>query len=150
MPQEATAVLRVLVTSALGAFPIEDALVTVSTPLNEQGERTLLYSVRTNNGGMTPALILPTPPLSDSMRPNPDGQPFSLYTVEVMRDGFIPQVALQVAMFAGIPAVLPVPLIPLPENTAIATENMPVTATSQPQALYLPASNPILPNREEG
>jgi len=139
MPQEETAILRVLVTSALGAFPLEDALVTISTPINEQGERTLLYSVRTDNGGMTPPITLPTPPLSDSMRPNPGVQPFSLYTVEIMRDGFTPQAALQVAMFAGIPAVLPVALTPLPEN--VSMEDPSLTATSPPQALYLPPSN---------
>lgn len=145
--QAETAVLRVFVTSALGAFPLEDALVTVSTPMNEQGERTLLYSVRTDNGGMTPPLTLSTPPLSDSMRPNPGVQPFALYTVEIMRDGFTPQTALQVAMFAGIPAVLPVALTPLPENVAI--EDTSLTSTSPPQALYLPTSNQTPSNQEE-
>ena len=51
-----TAVLRVAVTTALGAQPLENALVTVSTVPDEDGSRQLLYSVRTDSGGMTPPM----------------------------------------------------------------------------------------------
>ena len=53
-----TAVLRVAVTTALGAQPLENALVTVSTAPDESGSRQLLYSVRTDSGGMTPPMTL--------------------------------------------------------------------------------------------
>ena len=43
-----TSVLRVAVTTALGAQPLENALVTVSTAPDENGTRTLLYAVRTD------------------------------------------------------------------------------------------------------
>ena len=49
-----TAVLRVAVTTALGAQPLENALVTVSTAPDESGSRQLLYSVRTDSGGTLP------------------------------------------------------------------------------------------------
>ena len=39
--------LRVAVTTALGAQPLENALVMVSTAPDESGSRQLLYSVRT-------------------------------------------------------------------------------------------------------
>ena len=44
---DSSAVLRVVVTTALGALPLENASVTVSTAADETGARTLLYSVRT-------------------------------------------------------------------------------------------------------
>lgn len=110
-----TAVLRVAVTTALGAQPLENALVTVSTAPDENGTRTLLYAVRTDRDGMTPPMTLAAPPRSASLAP---GQvtPYALYTVEAVREGFVPLTALHVTLFAGVPAVLPVALTPLPEK----------------------------------
>ena len=51
---DGTAELRVLVTTALGALPLENAIVSVSTAPDDTGMRTLLYSVTTDSGGMTP------------------------------------------------------------------------------------------------
>ena len=61
-----TAVLRVAVTTALGAQPLENALVMVSTAPDESGSRQLLYSVRTDSGGMTPPMTFSTPPRENS------------------------------------------------------------------------------------
>ena len=82
-----TSVLRVAVTTALGAQPLENALVTVSTAPDENGTRTLLYAVRTDRDGMTPPMTLAAPPRSASLSP---GQvtPYALYTVEAAREGF--------------------------------------------------------------
>ena len=57
-----TSVLRVAVTTALGAQPLENALVTVSTAPDENGTRTLLYAVRTDRDGMTPPMTPRRPP----------------------------------------------------------------------------------------
>ena len=64
-----TSVLRVAVTTALGAQPLENALVTVSTAPDENGTRTLLYAVRTDRDGMTPPMTLAAPPRSVRSRP---------------------------------------------------------------------------------
>lgn len=66
---DGTAELRVLVTTALGALPLENAIVSVSTVPDETGMRTLLYSVTTDSGGMTPSMVLTTPPRSNSLSP---------------------------------------------------------------------------------
>lgn len=110
-----TSVLRVAVTTALGAQPLENALVMVSTAPDENGTRTLLYAVRTDRDGMTPPMTLAAPPRSASLSP---GQvtPYALYTVEAAREGFVPLTALHVTLFAGVPAMLPVALTPLPEK----------------------------------
>ena len=74
---DGTAELRVLVTTALGALPLENAIVSVSTVPDETGMRTLLYSVTTDSGGMTPVMVLDTPPRSNSLNPD-SGPPFAV------------------------------------------------------------------------
>lgn len=101
-----TAVLRVAVTTALGAQPLENALVTVSTAPDERGSRQLLYSVRTDSGGMTPPMTFSTPPRENSLSPD-GGVPYALYTVETALDGYVPLTALHIALFSGVPAPAP-------------------------------------------
>lgn len=136
-----SAVLRVLVSTALGALPLADAAVTVSKLSDETGLWTLLYSVSTDVGGITPPMTLETPPLSNSLSPD-SGMPYSLYTVEVTKDGYTPLTALQIAMFPGIATVLPIALTPLDENAAFSETGL--TAVGDPQALY-----PSDPDRKE-
>ena len=86
---DGTAELRVLVTTALGALPLENAIVSVSTVPDETGMRTLLYSVHADSGGMTPSMILTTPPRGNSLSPG-SGPPFAVYTVEISAEGYTP------------------------------------------------------------
>ena len=86
---DGTAELRVLVTTALGALPLENAIVSVSTAPDDTGMRTLLYSVTTDTGGMTPSVILTTPPRSNSLSAG-SGPPFAVYTVEISAEGYTP------------------------------------------------------------
>lgn len=116
---DGTAELRVLVTTALGALPLENAIVSVSTAPDDTGMRTLLYSVTTDSGGMTPSMILTTPPRSNSLSPG-SGPPFAVYTVEISAEGYTPLTALHIAMFSGVPTMLPVALTPLKENQSFA------------------------------
>ncbi len=129
---DGTAELRVLVTTALGALPLENAIVSVSTAPDDTGMRTLLYSVTTDSGGMTPSMILTTPPRSNSLSPG-SGPPFAVYTVEISAEGYTPLTALHIAMFSGVPTMLPVALTPLAENQNFAQTDL--TATGAPQAL---------------
>ena len=153
---DGTAELRVLVTTALGALPLENAIVSVSTAPDDTGMRTLLYSVTTDSGGMTPSMILTTPPRSNSLSPG-SGPPFAVYTVEISAEGYTPLTALHIAMFSGVPTMLPVALTPLAENQSFAQTDL--TATGAPQALdpALPANpskegllcpNPMFPYRK--
>lgn len=130
---DSSATLRVLVTTARGAVPVADALVTVSTPPDQNGERALLYSVRTDASGMSPPLTLSTPPRELSLAPA-GTRPFALYTVQVEHPNYAPQTALNISMFSGVPAVLPVSLEPHAENGTPAPPKM--TATPDPQVLF--------------
>ena len=128
---DGTAELRVLVTTALGALPLENAIVSVSTVPDESGMRT------TDSGGMTPVMVLDTPPRSNSLNPD-GGPPFAVYTVEISAEGYTPLTALHIAMFSGVPTMLPVALTPLKENQSFAPTDL--TATGAPQTL-----DPALP-----
>ena len=99
-----TAVLRVAVTTALGAQPLENALVMVSTAPDESG----------------------------SLSPD-GGVPYALYTVEAALDGYVPLTALHIALFSGVPALLPVALTPLPEYESTAPAEL--TSDGQTQVL---------------
>lgn len=134
MPEstDGTAALRVFVTTALGALPLENAIVSVSTVPDETGMRTLLYSVTTDSGGITPVMVLATPPRSNSLTPD-GGPPFAVYTVEISAEGYTPLTALHIALFSGVPTMLPVALTPLEENQSFAQTDL--TAAGAPQTL---------------
>lgn len=78
-----------------------------------------------------------TPPRSNSLNPD-SGPPFAVYTVEISAEGYTPLTALYIAMFSGVPTMLPVALTPLKENQSFAPTDL--TATGTPQAL-----DPALP-----
>ncbi len=83
--------------------------------------------------GFTPPRMTPVNSL------NPDsGPPFAVYTVEISAEGYTPLTALYIAMFSGVPTMLPVALTPLKENQSFAPTDL--TATGTPQAL-----DPALP-----
>ena len=86
---------------------------------------------------MTPVMVLDTPPRSNSLNPD-SGPPFAVYTVEISAEGYTPLTALHIAMFSGVPTMLPVALTPLKENQSFAPTDL--TATGTPQAL-----DPALP-----
>ncbi len=138
MPGNEQSELRVKVTTALGAYPISGASVTVSS--ESSGERRQLYSVPTGIDGLTPVMLLDAPPRSNSLSPD-GGAPYALYTVEVAAEGFTPLTALNVAVFAEVPAVLPVQLTPLPEN--IVRGETEFTSEGEQQTL----TQPMLPER---
>ena len=61
-----------------------------------------------------------------------------MYTVEISAEGYTPLTALYIAMFSGVPTMLPVALTPLKENQSFAPTDL--TATGAPQTL-----DPALP-----
>ena len=109
--------LKISVTEAGGTIPIENALVVISeytgeTEAENAGE--VLYSLRTNEGGLTPTVPLPAPPAVESMRPGA-AQPYSVYNVTVTYDGYYPIEGVGVPVFSGITAIQPFNMIPLSE-----------------------------------
>lgn len=112
--------LKVRVTRAGGTLPVEGAVVTISDYGSEMSEDDeVLYSLRTDRGGLTETVSLPAPAFTDSTRPG-NAQPFALYNVMVKYGGFYPVELVGVPVFGGVVAVQPVDLMPLSEADRIA------------------------------
>ncbi len=104
----------VRVTTASGAIPLEDALVTVREYRTGNGGD-IVATLRTNSSGLTEKISLPAPPRSMSLSPG-NGKSYSSYIIQVDKDGYNMQQYINVPVFVGIVAVQNADLVPLSEN----------------------------------
>ena len=82
--------LKISVTEAGGTIPIKGALVVITEYGDDDGESgNVLYSLTTDNGGYTPTVALDAPVKSESMMPGAY-QPYALYNINVVFDGYYP------------------------------------------------------------
>ena len=105
--------LTVRVSTALGTIPLSDASVTVRGVDKENSDTS--YSLRTDPDGQTERLSLPTPPRAASESPG-NAQPFALYSVLAVKDGYLPLELARVPVFSGIHSIQPAILVPEPEG----------------------------------
>ena len=110
--------LRIRVTEAGGALPVEGAVVTIAE-YEDGGDGELLYSLRTDSGGLTETVTLPAPPASDSLKPGAS-RPYALYNVDISYPGYYPVENVAIPVFDRITAVQPVNLLPLSEQDRLA------------------------------
>lgn len=92
------------------AVPISGALVRVMGA--EEFNSHLIYSVLTDEDGITPNISLPTPNRSYSLGADSSEAPYAIYNVVIAKDGYYTKRIRSVAVFAGVDAVLPVNMIP--------------------------------------
>ncbi|MBQ8747257.1 MAG: hypothetical protein IJZ08_05250 [Clostridia bacterium] len=105
--------LRVIVRKARETLPIEGAFVRIYS--GEAGEGSvLLYSLRTNEDGITDTVQLTAPPAALSMKPG-DPAPYGVYNITVQKDGYGTVENVGVPIFDGVISTQPVQLIPLSE-----------------------------------
>ncbi len=107
----------VRVTTASGAIPLEDALVTIREYRTGSGGD-IVATLRTNSSGLTEKISLPAPPRSTSLSPG-NGKSYSSYIIQVDKDGYNMQQYINVPVFDGVVAVQNADLVPLPENGEI-------------------------------
>lgn len=106
---------RIFVTEANGAIPVEGAFVTVT---DYGAENDVLYTLRTDEGGLTETVSLRVPDAGASLNPG-SVAPAGYYGVTVRRAGYYPVEAVSVPVFSGVLAVLPVDLVPLSEEDSM-------------------------------
>lgn len=104
----------VRVTTASGAIPLEDALVTIREYRTGSGGD-IVATLRTNSSGLTEKVSLSAPPKSLSLTPG-NGKSYSSYIIQVEKDGYNTQQYINVPVFDGVVAVQNADLVPLPEN----------------------------------
>lgn len=120
-PRDNIGHLRFSVGTAGNTIPVRDATVYVYTEGNGNGKRELLYTLISDEDGITSTVSLPTPPLSESFLPQ-GPIPFSTYSIYAIKDGFYPLEGRTVPLFPGITSIQPINLIPvteIPDNASV-------------------------------
>ncbi len=107
----------VRVTTARGAIPLKDAVVTVRgyAPELEENRGDALGIYRTNSSGLTDRFALPAPPRALSLSPG-NGKSYQTYNLSVDKEGYSSQYFVNVPVFEGITAIQNADMIPLPDN----------------------------------
>ena len=96
------------------ALPIQNATVKITG--SDEYNRDIQISQLTDSDGMTKAIPLPAPPANLSMSPGAVLEPYSVFDVEIVKDGYYPKRIFNVPIFAGIKAMLPIEMLPLTYN----------------------------------
>ena len=105
--------LVVRVSTARGAIPLENATVSVrGTSLQSSG---IIYSLETDESGLTPRLPLPAPPKSNSLSPD-QSTPYSLWSIDVFKKEYVTARYESVPVYPEITSVQNAELIPLSEG----------------------------------
>ncbi len=126
--------LLVIVNTAGGSLPVADAQVTVYGSDAENDDTGILYSLRTDTGGLTEYVELDAPSRSLSLTPgNP--APYARYNIAVHRDGFGTVRNIGVPIFDGVLSTQRVTLIPLSEFETDRAERI---------VESVPGENPLL------
>ena len=122
---------RIFVTEANGAIPVEGAFVTVT---DYGAENDVLYTLRTDEGGLTETVSLRVPDAGASLNPGSEA-PAGYYGVTVRRAGYYPVEAVSVPVFSGVLAVLPVDLVRLISNNKVSVKT-PGTGSLEPGGVW--------------
>ena len=104
--------LRFSVGTADNTIPLKGAKVYVYTDPENGHEGRLLYTLTTDEDGITETVTLPTPPLSESFSPEYP-KPYSTYNIFASKEGYYPTEGRTVPLFPGITSIQPVNLIPV-------------------------------------
>ena len=113
IPDKNTGYLIVRVTTAGGAIPLEDALVSIRG--ENAADSGVLYTLKTDRDGRTPKVELKTPKKSLSETQGNE-RPYALYNIDVMKKGYIPVYYHSVPVFPDVLSVQPAQMAPLPET----------------------------------
>ena len=105
--------LVVRVSTARGAIPLENATVSVRGTSLQSSD--IIYSLETDESGLTPRLPLPAPPKSNSLSPD-QSTPYSLWSIDVFKKGYVTARYESVPVYPDITSVQNAELIPLSEG----------------------------------
>lgn len=105
--------LVVRVSTARGAIPLENATVSVRGTSAQSSD--IIYSLETDESGLTPRLPLPAPPKSNSLSPD-QSTPYSLWSIDVFKKGYVTARYESVPIYPEITSVQNAELIPISEG----------------------------------
>lgn len=102
--------LRVQVSTANGALPIQGAIVRVYKA--ENGQSVYDHEAVTDESGNTETLTLRTPSADLSQAPNPASLPYAEYQISVRADKFLTVTVEKVPIFCGVLSIQPIEMMP--------------------------------------
>ena len=103
--------IRIRTYTAAGALPVEGTLVKIYG--TDDYNKDVKYSLLTDSNGVTEKISLPTPLKEYSMHPGPGESPYSVYNVELAKEGYYPKRIDNIPIFSDTNALLPIEMIPL-------------------------------------
>lgn len=109
--------LIVKVSTANGAIPIENAVVIIQG--KDENNQDILLSILTDRDGLTPRVMLPAPKRELSESPSPPSKPYSVYNLDVFKEGYYPQHYNGVPIFQNVTAVQNARIVPISEFDAL-------------------------------
>ncbi len=132
-PETGIAQLRVWVTTARQAVPIEGARVVI-TKEDGEGEGQLIKILTTNQDGNTATVDLPAVPAEYSQKPG-YAHPYTLYAIQISKPGYFTVQNNHVPLYGGISTIQPVDMTPLPEEAGLESSQEIVVSESAPENL---------------
>ena len=106
-PEKGFLVIRA--STAGGIIPLEGAAVSIRGEAPENSG--IIYSTTTNSDGLTEKIALPTPPKMLSEDPK-GARPYSVYNIDVFKDGYIPVYFNNVPVFSNVISIQPAIMVP--------------------------------------
>ena len=106
--------LSVRAFTAGGSLPVSGAAVRIFGAEDEN--RDVAYLLLTDEDGVTEHIVLPTPPRDLSSDPDSPATPFSIYNIEVEKDGYFTKKIYNVPVFEGVNSEQPIAMIPISDN----------------------------------
>ena len=109
---DSTGYLIVKVSTARGAIPLEGATVNVRG--GDAEDSGVHISLRTDRDGQTERIALPAPNRSASEAPNGAMVPYSVYSIDVFKEGYVPLEFQNVLIFPSVTSIQPAVMVPSP------------------------------------
>ena len=103
--------IRIRTYTAGGALPVEGTVVRIYG--TDDYNKDIKYSLVTDSNGITEELSLPAPAKTFSTSPGAKESPYSVYNIEITKNGYYPKRIDNVPIFSGTTAVLPIEMVPL-------------------------------------
>ena len=125
-----TGTLKIEATMGGEALPVAD----VSYAIKDKSGN-VLFNGLTNENGESEVYTLDAPPKEWSLTPNPPGRPYSTYDVWLGKPGFADINVIDVQIFDGQEAILPVTMLPLEEG-----RDEEITVIIPPPAVAMPTT----------
>ncbi len=129
--------LRIRITELGGSLPIEGAVVLITEyekDENENGAGEVLYSLRTNEDGLTERVPLPAPSKAESMSPGAE-KPYAVYNISAKKSGYYPILGIGIQIFDGISALQPFNMLPISETNTEYISNQTIIYETPPSSL---------------